>query len=921
MLIRLFFAVAAFILLAPLCAQAPVEQPKTARKAAPSSVKFADEGEAGLRVVEGSVSTLGTEQPLKNFRLLVLAKLEDGASESKDLDSDANARYRIELGKKVAQLRVFAYGDFVIPDSWSNVAIASMKFAQAENWDLKVRPNVNVTLKGAIKLAAGGKAVDNGCAVFLAPLNVRQDGSMRVFDEPLPTRCDADGNYEFKTPAGFYRLWAVWTDRTDGRWVYCSGIVQRVDLFADTIKDFSIAPGPQITGRVIDARDGKPVVSRIDFYTNAFLRQLNNVTSDGEFRDDEAVEGDPVLPAGQFRFRLVNIDAGEFAAIIRPRQTEGVMHVQRGLSHAALKGKPVEWSLFGQDDIWLELGVQTAEMKLPVLGTDVLIQANRLDDPEITHLRAAFELRAITDEHGIARFVGLAAGDYSVYIERGTVLLGKVKVSAEKRQKITMDYALPFAAGSVRYPDGSMCNTAMCEVELELPEGGRRGPFFPDPFVNRVLREKGLALIPLTLKGATFKLRFFANANNQPAPDQWTPSQFPWRSQQIAFKVDAEKAYKFEVTLERAADVPEPKPEAGPMRQGEFWYRMEDDKGKAQGYARMVVKTHDDGQNIEWEMKLAYTGGSYEEERALAVDKQRGFVRSSYSADGKLVCEGERSEGKVRGTRTKDGKQQPFEIATPDDALPYMGFMLAATMPLAEGETWTRRELDEANAFADKGEMKFEMHKDTITWDGKELACWRVDVTKPNDEKRKLTLWVSNAREIVRVNWGNLVQVLSMQSTKHLFKKPEPAMKETNASTKEWLELEAEFEGATPEKLYDYFTKPELLTKWWPPEAEIEMKVGGKYRAIWKQQNWILEGTVKEFEEGKKFVFTWRWNETPAESPTLEVHCTFEKTEKGARMVIRHGPNATDEKGQESRAGYIAGWQQFIAALKEAVKK
>lgn len=919
---RLFCALCALLLLAPLCAQdAPKAQPKSSRAKAPSTIQFAAEGETPSRIIEGTVSTLGTDQPLRNFRLLALAKFEDGANKSADFDSDDASKYRIELGKTVTQLRVFAYGDFVIPDSWSNIAIAGMKFEKAESWDIKVRPNIDVTLRGTITLSTTGKAVDNGCAVFLAPLDVRQDGSMRVFDNPLSTRCEADGTFEFKTPAGFYRLWAVWTDRADGRWIYCSGFVSRVDLFKDSTKDFTIAPGPQVIGRTSDARDGTPVVCRIDLYTNAYLRQLNNTTSDGEFRDDEAGEGDPILPAGEFRMRLYNVDPEDFSAIVRPRSTDSVMHVQRGLRHSALKGKKVEWKLFNDEDIWLDLTVQTAEMKLPVFGTDVRIEANRLDDPEISHLRAAFELRAFTDENGLARFVGMMPGDYSVYIEQGTVLLGTIKVGADKRQKLTLDYSLPFAVGTVKYPDGSVCNTAMCQVDLEMPEGGGRGPFFPDPFINKLLKDKGIALLPLTLKGATFKLRFFANGGNQAAPDHWTPSQFPWRTKEIVFKVDAEKAYKFDVTLERAADVPEPKPEAGPMFKGEFWYRMENAQGKPQGYARLVVKTHDDGQNLEWEMKLAYTGGSYEEERALAWDKERRFVSSRYSADGKLVCEGTRAEGKVRGQRTKDGKLEAFEVATPDDALPYMGFMLAATMPLADGETWTRRELDEANAFADKGEMKFELHKDTLTWDGKEIACWRVDVTKPNDEKRKLTLWVSGAREIVRVNWGNLVQVLSRESTKHLFKKPEPAMKETAGSSKEWLELECEFEGAEPQKIYDYFTKPELLTKWWPPEAEIEMKVGGKYRAIWKQQNWILEGTVKEFEPGKKFVFTWRWNETPKEAPTLEVHCTFEKTEKGARLVIRHGPNATDEKGQESRAGYIAGWQQFVAALKEELRK
>ncbi len=744
---------------------------------------------------------------------------------------------------------------------------------------------------------------------------------MRVFENPLATRCDADGKYEFNTPAGFYRLWAIWTDRTDGRWIFCSGFVQRVDLFKDLAQDFSIEPAPQISGKVSDARDGSPVIARIDFYTNAYLRQLNNTTSDGEFRDDEAAEGDPILPAGTFRFRLYNVDVNEFAAIVRPRATDSVMHLERGLKYSALKGRNIEWKLYAPEDIALDLAIRTADMQLPVFGTDVRIEANRLDDPAITHLRSAFELRALTDENGVAHFVGLEPGDYSVYIEEGTVLLGNLKVTGAKQQKLTMDYALPFAVGSVKYPDGSVCNTALCQVDLEMPEGGGRGPFYPDPFANKVLREKGIALVPLTLKGATFKLKFLANDGNKPAPEEWTPSQYPWRSKEIAFKVDAEKAYKFEVTLERVKEAPEKPAEAAPMLNGEFWYRMEDDKGKAQGYTRMLVKGDDAGQHIDWEMKIAFTGGSYEESRALAWDKERRFVSSSYSADGKLICEGVRKEGKVSGQRmNKDGKLEPFTAETPDDALPYMGFLLAATMPLREGESWTRKELDEANGFAEKGELKFELHKDTVTWDGKEIPVWRAEITRPTDAKRKLTLWISDAREIVKINWGGNVQILSRESTANLYKKPEPAMKETAASTAEWLELEAEFEGASPEKLYDYFTKPELLIKWWPPAAEIEMKVGGKYRLTWKDQNWTLEGTVKEFDPGKKFVFSWHWNVNKPDEPTLEVTCTFTKTEKGAKLTIKHGPNAADAKGQDDRKGYIAGWNQFVAALKEQVK-
>lgn len=770
--VRYLCTLLAVLLLAPLCAQEPPrEQPKPRAKA-PSTIKLAAEGEAANRIVEGTVSTLGSDQPLKNFRLMALARFDDGANRYADFDSDDNAAYRIELGKSVTQLRVFAYGDFVIPDSWSNIPVVSMKFEKAEKWDIKVRPNIKVTLSGTVSLSTTGKPIDNGCAVYLAPLDVRQDGSMRVFDEPLPTRCDEKGRYEFKAPAGFYRLWAVWTDRSDGRWIFCSGFVARVELFRDTVKDVTIAPGPQIVGRVSDARDGSPVVARMDLYTNAFLRQLNNTNSDGEFRDDEAAEGDPILPAGEFRIRLYNVDPEEFAAILRPRMADGAMRLERGLRHSALKGKRVEWKLYNEDDIVVDVAVQTADMQLPVHGADIVIEANRLDDPSISHLRAAFELRSMTNERGVARFVGLWPGDYSVYFAGRDALLGNLRITADRRQQFTLNYSLPFAAGTVRYPDNSVCNNAICQVDLELPEGGLRGPFYPDPFSNRLLKDKGLAVVPLTYMGATFKLRFYANSGNQVAPDMWTPSQYPWRTKEVVFKVDAEKAYTFDVTLERAENVPEPKAEAAPMLKGEFWYRMEDAQGRAQGFARLVVKTHDDGQRLEWEMKLTHDGGRLEEERVLAIDKERRLVSASYSADGKLVCEGTRSGGKVSGRRSKDGKLEPFEVATPDNALPSLGLLLAATMPLSDGEIWTRRELDEGNAFADRGEVKFALHKDTLTWEGKEIACWRVDVTKAGDETGRLTLWVSGAREIVRVNWGGVVQVLSREPTRHLYKRP-----------------------------------------------------------------------------------------------------------------------------------------------------
>ena len=887
-----------------------------------STARFSDAGETKFRVIEGTVAALGSNEALKNFRLLALAKLDDNTNLTADLTSSDKGAYRVELGKRVVQLRVYAYGDFVIPDGWSTVPLSTFKFEKTETWDLRVRPNVPVVLKGRVTIA-GSKGPAGLGNVYLAPLDVRQDGSVHVFDAPSQVRADEDGAYQFEVPSGYYRLWAVWADRSVREWPHYIGIESRVELFADKEMNVVVKLGPQVEGKVTDARDGTGVPGRIDLYTNAFLKQLNNTTADGDLPDEEDENGKSIIwPAGTFKFRVYNIDTEDFAAVVRPRSNQSVLRVITGLKMSELEGKKLDWKLFTEDQITLDLRIQTADKKLPLFNLDVSLEASRLDDPKMSHLRSVFQFSGATDENGWVRFMGLAPGKYSVYCEQGSVLLGEISVTARNRQSVALDYSIPFAVGKVSFPDGTPCTSAMCLINIDAPQRGKLGPYFWDCFRNKLLRDQGLAMLPLNIHGATFKLQFFANESGKAIPEDWTPSDFPLKTPEVTFAISAEKAYEFDLKLDPVAGVVA-KSGTGPMKNGEFWYRMEDQSGLACGYTRMQVEsTPSGGQSVAWEMKVSFTGGEYKEDRFFEVDSKGRLVKAAYSAGDKPVSDAIRSDGKLVGkARGKDGNMAEVNVDLPDDATSYMCFLLAATLPQEKGAAWKGRELDEANSFADTGEVHIVCTgKDTLDWEGKALNCWRYELAKPQNERRKLTIWVSGAREIVKVSWGSTTQILSRTSTKELFRPIPPAMMETAGSTKEWLELECVIEGTTPEKLYDYFTKPELLVHWWPPEAEIEMKVGGKYRAIWKSQNQILEGTVTDFDPGKKFVFTWRWNETPKDAATLEVQVLFEKAEKGAKLTIRHGPNGIDEKGQEARKGYAAGWQPFVAKLKVAVK-
>lgn len=756
-----------------LADDAPPAKPRPMKdgKVLPNSVAFAAEGEATPRRIQGAVSMLGGGDLLGGFRMLALAKFDDNTNQTQDFASDDKGRYWIVLGKRVKELRVYAYGDYVIPDSWSTVPLPSMKFEKDETWDLKVRPNAPVEIKGRVTIKGRGTPAELG-NVYLAPLDVRQDGTMQVFDAPLQTRCDNDGRYSFRVPAGYYRLWAVWADRSVREWPHYIGLDRRVELFASMERNLEVSLGPVIQGRVTDARDGKGLPGRIDLYTNAFLRQLNNTTSDGEMPDEEDENGkDITWPAGTFKFRVFNVDTEDFAAVIRPRGNNASLRVISGLNMADLESRPLDWKLYTEDQIVVDLRAQTRDRALPIFQLDLSLEATRLDDKSLANLRSAFTVSGYTDDNGLVRFTGLAPGRYNVYAEQQSLLLAEITVTAERRQRIALDYDIPVAVGTLKYEDGTPCTEARALVTIEVPERGKMGPFFRNPFESKSLREKGLGLLPLTFKGATFKITFLANDPGKPIPEEWLTADFPWRSEEWSVTVTEEKAYDFKLTLKPGA-AKEPEAAGGPARAGEHWYRMEDSQGAAMGYARLVVENSEQRQKFDWEMKLAFSGGTYEEQRLLEVDSARRLLRAAYSADGKSVSEAARKDGRLVGTARKGDEMLPIDLPLTESHCTLMDFLLAATLPLKEGASLKVLELDEANGFADNGETTLTCRgKDAIDWEGKSLSCWKFELSNNKVNTRRMTIWVSAAREVIKVDWGGgIFQVLSPKSTKDLYK-------------------------------------------------------------------------------------------------------------------------------------------------------
>ena len=117
--------------------------------------------------------------------------------------------------------------------------------------------------------------------------------------------------------------------------------------------------------------------------------------------------------------------------------------------------------------------------------------------------------------------------------------------------------------------------------------------------------------------------------------------------------------------------------------------------------------------------------------------------------------------------------------------------------------------------------------------------------------------------------------------------------------------------NATPERLFDAWTRPEELRKWWGPEsvtciaAEVDLRVGGRYRignqlpdgsVLW------ISGEFERIERPSRLVYTWRLGEA-GESERVTV--AFEPRPGGSEVVVTHERIADAARRDQHEAGWL----------------
>ena len=136
------------------------------------------------------------------------------------------------------------------------------------------------------------------------------------------------------------------------------------------------------------------------------------------------------------------------------------------------------------------------------------------------------------------------------------------------------------------------------------------------------------------------------------------------------------------------------------------------------------------------------------------------------------------------------------------------------------------------------------------------------------------------------------------------------------------LRLERTFD-APPEEVFDAWTRPEVLQRWWAadpdwdtPEAEVDLRRGGRYRLTMRDpangNEHTVEGEYTEIERPSRLAYTWSWIGYPMD--TL-VTVEFRPMGDATTVVLTH----TDLPDDEQRAQHEHGWQACLDNLDERV--
>jgi uncharacterized protein YndB with AHSA1/START domain len=129
------------------------------------------------------------------------------------------------------------------------------------------------------------------------------------------------------------------------------------------------------------------------------------------------------------------------------------------------------------------------------------------------------------------------------------------------------------------------------------------------------------------------------------------------------------------------------------------------------------------------------------------------------------------------------------------------------------------------------------------------------------------------------------------------------------------LRLERTFAAPAP-VVFDAWTSPEVLRRWWPagpgwetPVAMVDARVGGRLRLVMRSSDGEEFGGTGEYVEitpPVRLVYTWTWDGHPGHEGTQLIEVDFTEHAGQTTTVVLTSRGLRDE---ESKRWHREGWQ------------
>jgi uncharacterized protein YndB with AHSA1/START domain len=136
------------------------------------------------------------------------------------------------------------------------------------------------------------------------------------------------------------------------------------------------------------------------------------------------------------------------------------------------------------------------------------------------------------------------------------------------------------------------------------------------------------------------------------------------------------------------------------------------------------------------------------------------------------------------------------------------------------------------------------------------------------------------------------------------------------------LVLRRTFPGVSAADVYDAWTRPELVARWYGPEGfaneihEMELSEGGNYRLTMQAPDgsrYPLRGVFRTLQPPTRLVFTWMWETPPENADPRQTLVSIDISQEGpdVRLTLTH-EGFPDES---SVANHEMGWTGALGKL------